>query len=86
MATIRHAARNLIQTIADKASLKASRKTLAWNDTYLEPALRPDIQLSSDFFGFCAAALLAINKAIPTIQSIHVPYSTTPACWRLTSS
>jgi predicted transposase YbfD/YdcC len=43
MATIRPAARNLTQAIADKASLKVRRKTLAWNNTYLEAALRPDI-------------------------------------------
>jgi len=42
-ATIRQAARNLTQANADKASLKVRRKTLAWNDDYLEAALHPDI-------------------------------------------
>lgn len=35
MATIRHAALNLIRAIPDKASLKVRRKTLGWDDTYL---------------------------------------------------
>lgn len=40
MAAIRHAARNLTEAITDKASLKVRRKTLAWDDDYLETALR----------------------------------------------
>jgi predicted transposase YbfD/YdcC len=35
MATIRHAAINLIRDIPDKASLKLRRKTLGWDDQYL---------------------------------------------------
>jgi predicted transposase YbfD/YdcC len=35
MAIVRHTARNLIQSIPDKASLKVRRKTLAWDDDYL---------------------------------------------------
>lgn len=35
MATIRHTALNLIRAIADKASLKVRRKTVAWDDDYL---------------------------------------------------
>jgi predicted transposase YbfD/YdcC len=35
MATIRHAALNLIRAIPDKASLKVRRKTIAWDDDYL---------------------------------------------------
>jgi hypothetical protein len=35
MATIRHAALNLIRAIPDKASLKVRRKTAAWDDDYL---------------------------------------------------
>lgn len=35
MATIRHAALNLINAIPDKASLKVRRKTLGWDDAYL---------------------------------------------------
>ena len=36
MATIRHAALNLIKDIPDKASLKVRRKTIGWDDDYLE--------------------------------------------------
>lgn len=39
MATIRHAALNLIRAIPDKASLKVRRKTLAWDDDYLLTAI-----------------------------------------------
>lgn len=39
MATVRHAALNLIQAIPDNASLKVRRKTLAWDDKYLLNAL-----------------------------------------------
>lgn len=39
MAIIRHAARNITQAIPDKASLKVRRKTLAWDDEYLEQAI-----------------------------------------------
>jgi predicted transposase YbfD/YdcC len=39
MATIRHAALNLIKEIPDKASLKIRRKTVAWDDDYLFKAL-----------------------------------------------
>jgi predicted transposase YbfD/YdcC len=39
MATIRHAALNLIRAIPDKASLKVRRKTLAWDDDYLLNAI-----------------------------------------------
>ena len=35
MATLRHAALNLIRAIPDKASLKVRRKTIAWDDNYL---------------------------------------------------
>jgi predicted transposase YbfD/YdcC len=35
MATIRHAALNLIRRLPDKASLKVRRKTLGWDDDYL---------------------------------------------------
>ncbi len=35
MATIRHAAINIIKQINDKASLKVRRKTLGWDDQYL---------------------------------------------------
>ncbi|MGB6327110.1 MAG: hypothetical protein WBG11_15405 [Methylocella sp.] len=34
MAIIRHAARNLIPAIKDKASLKIHRKTVGWDDDY----------------------------------------------------
>lgn len=40
MATIRHAASNITRAIPDKASLKVRKKTLAWDDNYLEGALR----------------------------------------------
>lgn len=40
MATIRHAALNIIREIPDKASLKVRRKTLAWDDDYLLDAIR----------------------------------------------
>lgn len=40
MATIRHAALNLIKAIPDKASLKIRRKTLGWDDDYLLAAIR----------------------------------------------
>ena len=39
MATIRHAALNIVKEIADKASLKVRRKTLGWDDDYLLAAL-----------------------------------------------
>jgi predicted transposase YbfD/YdcC len=39
MATIRHAALNLIRAIPDKASLAVRRKTAAWDDDYLLAAL-----------------------------------------------
>lgn len=39
MATIRHAALNLIRAIPDKASLKVRRKTLAWDDDHLLTAI-----------------------------------------------
>jgi predicted transposase YbfD/YdcC len=39
MATIRHAAINIIKQIPDKASLKIRRKTIGWNDDYLFNAL-----------------------------------------------
>jgi predicted transposase YbfD/YdcC len=39
MATIRHAALNLVRAIPDKASLKVRRKTVAWDDDYLLQAL-----------------------------------------------
>lgn len=39
MATIRHAALNLIRAIPDKASLKVRRKTVAWDDDYLLNAI-----------------------------------------------
>ena len=39
MATIRHAALNLIKAIPDKASLKVRRKSLGWDDQYLFRAL-----------------------------------------------
>lgn len=39
MATVRHAALNLIQAIPDKASLAVKRKTAAWDDDYLYNAL-----------------------------------------------
>ena len=39
MATIRHAALNIIKAIHDKASLKVRRKTLGWDDDYLLAAL-----------------------------------------------
>ena len=39
MATIRHAALNLIRAIPDKASLKVRRKTVAWDDDYLFNAI-----------------------------------------------
>jgi predicted transposase YbfD/YdcC len=42
MATIRHAALNIIKAIPDKASLKVKRKTAAWDDDYLKSALRGD--------------------------------------------
>ena len=35
MATIRHAALNLIRAIPDKASVKVRRKTVGWDDQYL---------------------------------------------------
>ena len=39
MATIRHAALNIIKQINDKASIKVRRKTLAWDDQYLFSAI-----------------------------------------------
>ena len=39
MATIRHAALNIVKEIPDKASLKVRRKTLGWDDDYLLTAL-----------------------------------------------
>jgi len=39
MATIRHAALNIVKQIPDKASLKVRRKTLGWDDDYLIAAL-----------------------------------------------
>jgi predicted transposase YbfD/YdcC len=39
MATIKHAALNIIGQIPDKASLKIRRKTIAWDDDYLFKAL-----------------------------------------------
>ena len=39
MATIRHAALNLVRAIPDRASLKVRRKTVAWDDDYLFGAL-----------------------------------------------
>ena len=39
MATIRHAALNIIKAIPDKASLKIRRKTLGWDDDYLFKAI-----------------------------------------------
>lgn len=39
MATIKHAALNLIKGIPDKASLKIKKKTAAWNDDYLFRAI-----------------------------------------------
>ena len=35
MATVRHAALNLIRAIPDKASIKTRRKTAGWDDDYL---------------------------------------------------
>lgn len=39
MATIRHAALNIIKQINDKASIKVRRKTLGWDDAYLLNAI-----------------------------------------------
>jgi predicted transposase YbfD/YdcC len=39
MAMMKHAGLNIIQTIPDKASLKVRRKTIGWDDNYLEAAL-----------------------------------------------
>ena len=39
MATIRHAALNLIRAVPDKASLNVKRKTAAWDENYLSKAL-----------------------------------------------
>lgn len=39
MATIRHAALNLIRAVPDTASLKVRRKTLAWDDDYLRKTI-----------------------------------------------
>jgi hypothetical protein len=39
MATIRHAALNLIKDIPDKASLKIKKKTAAWDDEFLFRAI-----------------------------------------------
>lgn len=39
MATIRHAALNIIKAIPDKASLKVRRKTIGWDDDYLANAI-----------------------------------------------
>ena len=39
MATIRHAALNIVKEIPDKASLKVRRKTLGWDENYLLSAL-----------------------------------------------
>ena len=39
MATIRHAAINIIKQINDKASIKVRRKTVAWSDQYLFDAI-----------------------------------------------
>jgi predicted transposase YbfD/YdcC len=44
MATIRHAALNIVKEIADKASLKVRRKTLGWDDDYLLAALTQNRQ------------------------------------------
>ena len=40
MATIRHAALNLIKAIPDAASLEIRRKTLGWDDDCLFAAIR----------------------------------------------
>ena len=40
MATIRHAALNIFQRIEDRASMKARRKTAAWDDNYLFSAIK----------------------------------------------
>ena len=40
MATIKHAALNLVRAIPDKASLAVRRKTAAWDDDYLLAALK----------------------------------------------
>lgn len=42
MATIRHAALNLIRAIPDKASLKIRRKTVGWDNDYLLHAITQD--------------------------------------------
>ncbi len=39
MATIRHAALNIVKEIPDKASPKVRRKTLGWDENYLLSAL-----------------------------------------------
>ena len=39
MAAVRHMSLNLIRNINDKASIKVRRKTLAWDDQYLEKAI-----------------------------------------------
>lgn len=39
MATVRHMSLNLIRNINDKASIKVRRKTLGWDDEYLNAAL-----------------------------------------------
>ena len=39
MAAVRHISLNLIQNIDDKASIKVRRKTIAWDDRYLEKAI-----------------------------------------------
>lgn len=44
MATIRHAALNLIKAIPDRASSKVRRKTLGWDDNCLHAALIPQAQ------------------------------------------
>jgi predicted transposase YbfD/YdcC len=44
MATIRHAALNIIKAIPDRASIKVRRKTIAWDEDYLLNALSPNTE------------------------------------------
>ena len=55
MATIRHAALNIVKEIPDKASLKVRRKTLGWDDDYLLDALTQPAQMSFKRFPWRAA-------------------------------
>ncbi len=67
MATIKHAARNIIKQIPDKASLKIKKKTDAWNDAYLSDAPAPMAVNIKRFF-WTGPPLNAINAAFRRLR------------------